>query len=151
MSARRVYLTENTSVQSLKIHVYLSYQGQTRMAHTHIFSYDEEERGHFIFNNAEQKTGLQQSAQLITNDFTKCLRAQMGTDGLDVENLMKMDQTLVKYFRQNLAQDGKAEGLGLNLVRACSDAIYTAVGKVLTESHAHHAAVYNTKLRIAQR
>ena len=90
-SARRVYLTENTSICSLKILVYLSYQGQTRMAHTHYFSYDEEERGHFIFDNQEARTGLQKSAQIITNDFTKCLRAQLGSEGLDVENLMRMD------------------------------------------------------------
>ena len=49
-SARRVFLNDNPMMPSIKIHVYLNYQGSVRLAHTHLFAYDEEERGHFVFS-----------------------------------------------------------------------------------------------------
>ena len=40
--------------------------------------------------------------------------------------------------------DGKstADGLGLNLVRICSEAVVFGVGKLLTENNGHQAQVY---------
>ncbi len=41
------------------------------------------------------------------------------------------------------------EGLGLNLVRACSDAISIAVGKTLSEDYNHPAHVFRTTINPA--
>lgn len=75
-SARKVYLNDNPLQQSLKVHVYLNYQGVTRLAHTHTFAYDEEERNHFLFNSPDTKQGLTFACQMITTEFTKLLSAQ---------------------------------------------------------------------------
>lgn len=58
----------------------------------------------------------------------------MGNEGLTVEALMKLDSILLGFFRQAMSKDAQnQDGLGLNLVRACSEAVTTAVGKVLNE------------------
>jgi hypothetical protein len=59
-----------------------------------------------------------------------------------------MDSVLLNFFRTSMAKpatpDGKSttDGLGLNLVRICSEAVVFGVGKLLTENNAHQAQVY---------
>lgn len=76
--------------------MYLNYQGITRLAHTHTFGYDEEERNHFLFNSPETKQGLLFACQLITTEFTKLLQQQPVQ--LSVDGLYKVDQKLLDYF-----------------------------------------------------
>jgi len=99
LSARRVYLNDNMVAQSIKLNVYLAYQGQVRLANTVTFAYDEEEKGHFLFNNAETKSGLSNACSMIGKEFTSVIKANMGNEGLTVENLMKVDAVMLNYFR----------------------------------------------------
>lgn len=97
LSARRVYLADKPDNQTIKLNVYLTYQGVSRLANTVVFAYDEEEKSHFLFN--ADKQGLSQACETITKTFTGVLKSNMGTDPLTVENLMKVDAILTSYFR----------------------------------------------------
>jgi hypothetical protein len=147
LSARRVHLNDNPNIQSIKLNVYLTYQGQSRLANTVVFAYDEDEKNHFLFSQPETKSGLQASCNMITKTFTAVLRDNLGNEPLTSDALMKMDTILLGFFRQNMAQDSQSQDcLGLNLIRSVSEAITAAVGKILSESQSHPAEIFTNKL-----
>jgi hypothetical protein len=50
-----------------------------------------------------------------------------------VEGLQQVDQALLDYFRKTTVGKVQVDGLGLNLVRACSEGISIAVAKTMME------------------
>lgn len=109
-----------------------------------------------MFNQPETKTGLQYSCTLITKEFTALLQNNLGNEALNIENLMKVDAILLNFFRSTMSKSSTPqpssskssleEGLGLNLVRVCSEAITIAVGKTLGELDPHRAQVFSRQL-----
>lgn len=97
LSARRIYLNDNPNNQSIKLNVYLTYQGQCRLANTVVFAYDEDEKSHFLFG--ADKSSLQDACNMITKQFTSLLKSNMANDPLTVEGLMKLDHILTTFFR----------------------------------------------------
>jgi hypothetical protein len=83
--------------------VYLQHQGNSRLAHTHIFSFDEEEKNQFLFDVLEEKSGLKNACNIISNNFTNELRQHIGRDALDISTLEKLDLILLKLFRNGIA------------------------------------------------
>jgi hypothetical protein len=100
---------------------------------------------------------LKNACNLISNNFTNELRNSIGREALDISTLEKVDLVLLKYFRHSIVGDKKLggpvssqmnktaqstnsekplneDGVGLNLVRACSEAVWNAVAKTLAES-----------------
>lgn len=74
LTARRVFLNDNPLNASIRINVYLNYQGMSRLANTVTFGYDEEEKNHFVFNDAANKSGLQNACTMIQKTFTTLLQ-----------------------------------------------------------------------------
>ena len=60
IQAKKVCLQETPTVQSLKVQVWLNYQGRTEMRYEHILTYDQDEHEkNFLYDNKADKTGLQ--------------------------------------------------------------------------------------------
>jgi len=80
---------------SLKIDVFLQFRGRNLLAHSHVFSYDEEERNHFLWDVEQEKSGLKRACELINKDFNNHIKANIGEEPLNKEFLGKVDSALV--------------------------------------------------------
>eukprot|EP00351_Strombidinopsis_sp_SopsisLIS2011_P001520 CAMPEP_0116877872 /NCGR_PEP_ID=MMETSP0463-20121206/9616_1 /TAXON_ID=181622 /ORGANISM="Strombidinopsis sp, Strain SopsisLIS2011" /LENGTH=81 /DNA_ID=CAMNT_0004525515 /DNA_START=114 /DNA_END=359 /DNA_ORIENTATION=+ len=60
-------VSENTP--SIKVEVYLNYQGKVQLAHTYVHAYNQEEADSedFLYDNKEEKTGFQQACKQIND------------------------------------------------------------------------------------
>lgn len=65
------------------------------MAHSHIFSYDEEERNHFLWDVEQEKSGLKKACELINKDFNNNIKATVGEEPLNKEFLGRVDSALI--------------------------------------------------------
>ena len=88
-------MQDRIDMPSIKIDVYLQYRGRTCLAHSHIFSYDEEERNHFLWDAEQEKSGLKRACELINKDFNSCIKANISEEPLNKEFLSKVDSALV--------------------------------------------------------
>jgi hypothetical protein len=70
-SARRFFLQDRIDMPSIKIDVYLQFKGRTNLAHSHVFSYDEEERNHFLWDAEQEKSGLKRACEIINDEFNR--------------------------------------------------------------------------------
>lgn len=94
-SARRFFLQDRPDMPSIKIDVYLQYRGRTNLAHSHIFSYDDEERNHFLWDVEQEKSGLKKACELINKDFNNNIKATVGEEPLNKEFLGRVDSALI--------------------------------------------------------
>jgi hypothetical protein len=51
----------------------MGYQGRSGLRYKHTFSYDTEEIGTMLFDNAEEKTGLTKTCDLINKNMNQFL------------------------------------------------------------------------------
>ena len=58
LTARRVFVADNPSVETLKISVFLNYQGRSALRYRHTFAFDTEEQGWFLYDDQTAKAGL---------------------------------------------------------------------------------------------
>jgi hypothetical protein len=177
-NARRFFLQDRLDMPSIKIDVYLQFKGRINLAHSHIFSYDEEEKNHFLWDVEQEKSGLKKTCELINKDFNNHIKAMVGEEPLNKEFLGKVDNALISFFRTSMSgarqgsrtnsreesklappkADPKAptaatapneESIGLNLVRACSEALTIAVAKTLTTEDIAEIFVYREEIKQA--
>ncbi len=113
--AKKVCLQETLNVHSLKLQVFLNYQGRTEMRYEHILTYDQDEHEKsFIYDNKADRTGLEQACNLINNEVNRVLH------GIVLDDISKIDSALLGYF-DNKAE--KQEEIGTNVIKAVSEAI----------------------------
>ena len=93
--ARRVYLSDNPATQSVKIGVYLTYKGRTCLRYKHTVSYDMEEQDLILFDDQEQKTGMNKGCGMISNEMTETLRLNVANEPLNLQSLEKIDAILL--------------------------------------------------------
>jgi hypothetical protein len=76
----------------------MGYQGRVGLRYKHTFSYDTEETGTMLFDNAEEKTGLTKTCDIINKDVNQFLNERACDLALDRNNLKVVDQHLVDFF-----------------------------------------------------
>lgn len=102
LSARRIFIGDNPNSETLRISVFLSYQGRSCMRYKHNFAFDTEELDRFLFDDPTSKSGHLQGVQMISNEITDTLRLNLGSDGLNAEAFSKIDASLLKFYETNL-------------------------------------------------
>ncbi|CDW78142.1 ankyrin repeat family protein [Stylonychia lemnae] len=115
--ARKTFLYETSTNQTLKLQVYLNFQGRSDIRYTHILAYDPEEQDKFLFDNKAEKTGLEHACDIINNEISQHLHGKV------IETMDEIDQQL-HYFYQG-KMDGHSD-IGFNVIKACSEAILFA-------------------------
>ena len=110
LQARRVFLNDNTAAQSVRINVFLTYKGRTSLRYKHIVGYDNEEHDLLLFDNHEQKSGLNQGCGMISNEITETLRLNIQNEPLNLASLEKIDAILLSFYKQNLSRPESALG-----------------------------------------
>lgn len=50
LHAKRVFLLENPLYQTVKVSVYMSFQGRTELRYSHILAFDPEEQDKFLYD-----------------------------------------------------------------------------------------------------
>ena len=95
LTARRVFIGDNPSCETVKICVYLIYQGRSALRYKHTFAFDTEEQGRFLYDDQANKAGLSQGILMISNELTDTLRLNLGPDALNLDNFSKVDASLL--------------------------------------------------------
>jgi enolase len=114
--AKKVVLLETPTVQSLKLQVWLNYQGRTEMRYEHILTYDQDEHEkQFIYDNKTERTGLDTAIKIINNDLSKVV------NGTVVDGLTALDQKLSDYFSKCNPDD-----IGSNVTKIISEGVLFA-------------------------
>ena len=102
LTARRIFIGDNPECETVKISVFLNYQGRSSLRYKHNYSCDAEEIDRFLFDDPAKKAGLTQGVQMITNEITETLKLNLGSDGLTVESFSRIDASLLKFYEANL-------------------------------------------------
>jgi len=117
--AKRVFLLDNPLYQTLKISVYLHFQGRSALRYTHILAYDPEEQDKFLYDSKE-KSGLDFACHLVNTEVNSLL------DRKPLETLEDVEDLLAMFYRQKL--DSQSQ-IGVNVIKACSEAILYGAAK----------------------
>lgn len=159
LQARRIFAADNPQIETLRISVFLTYQGRSALRHQFNFGFDPEELDYFLFDDPVNKAGLANGVSVIGNELTETLRMNLGMDPLNLAAFGKIDATLLQFYHKNMAPSEEAEAEeeakqaaasakrptssqsstipvrkarpGLAFVKACSEAIFFAVGACL--------------------
>lgn len=91
VDATRVYLTDDPKSISLKLNVFLTYQGRTELRHCHYHTYDADEVEEFQFDNPAEQTGLKQTCEIINNEINSLFKNMV------LESQKETDQILVNW------------------------------------------------------
>jgi hypothetical protein len=81
--ARRIFIQDNPSLQTVKIGVFLNFQGRTALRYQHYFSFDTEEHDLILYDNQGEKIGLTNAVSMI-NSISETLKLNIANDALDV-------------------------------------------------------------------
>lgn len=101
-------------VKTIKITVYLTYQGKTLPYYTYVAPVNQESDG------ASPPIGdFKEACRIINNDISPLLK------GRDILGLKKIDDTLIAYQKKKAEQDVQIND---NIIRACSEAFLFAYG-----------------------
>ena len=104
--ARRIFIQDNPAIQTVKIGVYLTYQGRTSLRYQHLFSFDSEEHELILYDNQPEKSGLTNAISMINTGISETLRLNIANDPLDVNTFEKVDAVLMQFYNQNLNAQG---------------------------------------------
>jgi len=99
MTARRIFVADSPQCESLKINVFLTYQGRSALRYSHNFAFDPEEVNRFLFDDTASKSGLNTGVSMIGKEITETLRMNLGSDPLDIEALRKADAVLLLFYQ----------------------------------------------------
>ena len=98
LTARRIFVADNPQCETLRISVFLNYQGRSALRFKHNFSFDTEEQDRFLFDNPATKSGLSQGAHMIGNEITETLRLNLGSDPLNIDAFRRIDASLLNFY-----------------------------------------------------
>jgi len=98
LTARRIFVADNPLCETLRISVFLNYQGRSSLRFKYNFSFDTEEQDRFLFDDPAAKTGLSQGVQMIGNEITETLRLNLGSDALNLEAFRRIDASLLSFY-----------------------------------------------------
>ena len=104
LTARRIFVADNPNCETLKISVFLTYQGRSALRHKHTFAFDTEEQDRLLFDDVATKAGLSQGVNMINNEITETLRLNLGNDALNLDAFRRVDASLLQFYEQNLQQ-----------------------------------------------
>jgi len=87
--AKKICLQESANVHTLKLQVFLNYQGRTEMRYEHVFTYDQDEHEKtFIYDNKAERQGLENACNIIDNEVNRVLT------GIVLDEISKVDSAL---------------------------------------------------------
>ena len=109
------YLYDLT-VETLKIDVYLSYQGKERCFYTYIYTYNDSEKPLMTWDDEEEQTGMTAACEMI-NTLSDLVAEK------DIFNYKKLDLFLKNYAAK---KEDSGVKVGLNVIGAISQAIFAA-------------------------
>jgi hypothetical protein len=89
--ARRVFLADSVTCQSIRIDVYCAYQGRVGLRYKHTFCYDLEQQETMIFDSEEEKSGCKQMCDIINGKLSEFLFERLNGRSLDLETLTQAD------------------------------------------------------------
>ena len=116
--AKKVCLQELPNVHSIKVQVWLNYQGRSEMRYEHILTYDQDEHEKtFLYDNKQERVGVDQAIALINNDVNRVLK------GIVIGDFSKIDNALSQYFT---TKQSKEEEIGTNVIKVVSEALILA-------------------------
>ena len=95
-------MADNPQCETLKISVFLNYQGRSALRHRHTFAFDTEEQERLLFDDPAAKSGLNQGVNMICNEITETLRLNLGSDALNLDAFRRIDASLLQFYEQNL-------------------------------------------------
>lgn len=106
------------NVHSIKVQVWLNYQGRSEMRYEHILTYDQDEHEKtFQYDNKQERVGVDQAIALINNDVNRVLK------GIVIDDFIKIDNALTQYFN---TKQSKEEEIGTNVIKVVSEALLLA-------------------------
>ena len=118
-------------MQSVKVQVWLNYQGRSEMRYEHILTYDQDEHEKsFLYDNKAERLGLEAAIVLINNDVNRVLNAMV------IDDFAKVDAALTQYFA---AKQAKEEDVGTNVIKVVSEALLLATAACYDRHHIHKA------------
>lgn len=101
--------------------VVLTYQGRTRVVHTHHFTYDEASQSGFWWDSPEEKSGLTAACEFINTQLTQLLQ------GIVLNTNSQPDHIFESILAQSeLEPDQPSKKC---ILKACSEALVYAVAK----------------------
>jgi hypothetical protein len=85
-----------------------------------------------LFDNAEEKTGLTKTCDLINKNVNAFLKEKTEGIALDLNNLKMIDELMLEFFKTQIAEEGAEIGApGTAIIRACSEAMYFGASSCL--------------------
>ena len=97
-----MFIADNPQCETLKISVFLNYQGRSSIRHKHAFAFDAEEQDRLLFDDPADESGLNQGINMICNEITETLRLNLGSDALNLDAFSRIDPSLLQFYEQNL-------------------------------------------------
>ena len=98
LTARRIFIGDNSACETLKISVFLTYQGRSALRYKHTFAFDSEEQERLLFDDPAAKAGLNQGVNMICNEITETLRLNLGNDALNLDAFRRIDASLLQFY-----------------------------------------------------
>lgn len=98
LTARRIFIGDNAQLETVRISVFLNYQGRSAMRYRHTFAFDPEEQDRLLFDDQAAKQGLSQACSMIGEAITHTLKTNMGDQPLDIDAFRKLDGVLLKFY-----------------------------------------------------
>ena len=122
--------------ETLKVDVYLAYQGNERCFYSYTYTYNEAEKDSLTWDNPEEMSGMKNACKLINEQLSPKL------EGRDLF-LFKKLELLILNFKNKQQEQGVT--VGPNVTAAVSNALYYACAKAM-DSQYPYLEMYKTNM-----
>lgn len=79
LTARRIFIGDDPKCETVKIGVWLNYQGRSALRYNYNFAFDPEEQERMLFDDQTAKSGLTQAVNMIGEAITHTVRLNLGS------------------------------------------------------------------------
>ena len=79
LTARRIFIGDDPKCETVRIGVWLNYQGRSALRYSYNFAFDPEEQERMLFDDQAAKSGLTQAVNMIGEAITHTIRLNMGS------------------------------------------------------------------------